>query len=170
MKMLLESLVLSHLSYWVTVWSPLLNSILLQRLQRMQNRAVRLCCNLRKYDHISAFYHKLNWLPLPCFIQFKSLCSLYCQYHHFKCIPLEPPVVFSRTSSYCTRTPVYFANIPMFCLSFPQRFFRCRAIHWWNSLPSFATTHINRSFSVYVHALRQLVLYVTHCIDYCDCS
>ena len=155
MKMLLESLVLSHLSYCVTVWGPSLGSTLSQRLQRMQNRAVRLCCNLRKYDHISAFYHKLNWLPLPCFIQFKSLCSMYRQYHHFKCIPLEPPIVFGGTSSYCTRTPVYFANIPMFRLRFPQQFFRCRAIQWWNSLPPFVTTHINSSFSVFVDALRQ---------------
>ena len=74
MKMLLESLVLSHLSYCVTVWGPSLGSTLSQRLQRMQNRAVKLSCNLRKYDHISAFYHKLNRLPLPCFIQFKNHC------------------------------------------------------------------------------------------------
>ena len=123
MKMLLESLVLSHLSYCVTVWGPSLGSILSQRLQRMQNRAVRLCCNLRKYDHVSAFYHKLNWLPLPCFIQFKSLCLMYHQYHYFKCIPLEPSIVFGGTSFYSTRTPVYFANIPLFRLSFPQRLF-----------------------------------------------
>ena len=43
MKMLLESQVLSHLSYCVTVWGPSLSSILSQRLQRMQNRAVRFC-------------------------------------------------------------------------------------------------------------------------------
>ena len=122
MKMLLESLVLSHLSYSVVVWGPSLGSTLLQRLQRMQNRAVRLCCNLRKYDHVSAFYHRLSWLPLPCFIQFRSLCLMYRQYHQFKCIPLEPPIVFGRTFSYSTRTPAYFANIPMFRLSFPQRF------------------------------------------------
>ena len=57
MKMLLESLVLPHLSYCVTVWGPSLGSILLQRLQRMQNCAVRLCCiscNLRKCDHVSS--------------------------------------------------------------------------------------------------------------------
>ena len=35
MKMLLESLALSHLSYCVTVWGPSLGSILSQRLQRM---------------------------------------------------------------------------------------------------------------------------------------
>ena len=132
MKMLLESLVLSHLSYCVTVWGPSLGSTLLQRLQRMQNCAVRLCCSLQKYDHMSAFYHGLNWLPLPCFIQFRSLCLTYRQYHQFKCIPLEPPIVFGRTSSYCTRTPVYFANVPVSRLSFPRRFFRFKASQWWN--------------------------------------
>ena len=65
MKMLLESLVLSHLYYCVAVWGPSLGSALLQRLQRMQNRAVRLCCNLQKYDHVSAFYHRLGWCQCP---------------------------------------------------------------------------------------------------------
>ena len=87
------------------------------------DRAVRLCCSLQKYDHVSAFYHRLNWLPLPYFIQFRSLCLMYRQYHQFKCIPLEPPIIFGRTSSYCTRTPVYFDNVPVSRLSFPRRFF-----------------------------------------------
>ena len=162
MKMLLESLVLSHLSYCVTVWGPSLGSTLLQRLQRMQNRAVRLCCNLRKHDHVSAFYHQLNWLPLSCFIQFKSLCLMYCQYHHFKCIPLEPPIAFGRASSYCTRTPVYFANIPMFRLSLPQRFFRFRATQW---------CHFQSLIISIVHILHMwmpLDSTVIHCIDYHD--
>ena len=122
MKMLLESLLLSYLSYCVVIWGPFLGSTLLQRLQRMQNRVVRLCCDLQKYDHVSVFYHRLSWLPLPCFIQFRSLCLMYCQYYQFKCIPLESPIVFGRTSFYSTRTPTYFANIPMFRLRFPQRF------------------------------------------------
>ena len=50
MKLLLESLVLFYLYYYVTVWGSSLKSILLQQLQRMQNRAVKLCCNLRKYE------------------------------------------------------------------------------------------------------------------------
>ena len=110
--------------------------------------------NLRKYDHVSAFYHRLNWLPLPCFIQFRLLCLMYRQYH-FKCIPLEPPIVFGGTSPYCTRTPVYFANIPMFRLSFPQQFFRFRATQWWNSLPSSVTDCLNSPFHEYADALRQ---------------
>ena len=146
MKMLLESLVLSHLSYCVTVWGPFLGNTLLQRLQRMQNCAVRLCCSLRKYDHVSAFYHRLNWLPLPCFVQFRSLCLMYRQYHQYKCIPLEPPIVFGRTSSYCTRTP---ANIPVSRLSFPRHFFRFKASQWWKSLPTSVTDCFSRLFHEY---------------------
>ena len=142
----------------MTVWGQSIGSTLLQRLQRMQNRAVRLCYSLQKYDHVSAFYHRLNWLPLPCFIQFRSLCLMYRQYHQFKCIPLEPPIVFGRTSSYCTRTPVYFANIPVSCnscLSSPRCFFHFKASQWWNSLPSSVTDCFSRSFHEFVDALGQ---------------
>ena len=120
MKMLLESLVLSHLSDCVTVWGPSLANTL---LQRMQICAVQLCCGLRKYDHVTEFYHRLRWLPLPCFIQFKSLCLIYHQYHQFRCILLDPSICFGGSSAYCTSTPTYFANIPMFRLSYTQRFF-----------------------------------------------
>ena len=154
MKMLLESLVLSRLymSYCVTVWGPSLGSTLLQRLQRMQNCAVRLCYDLRKYDHVSEFYHRLQWLPLPYFIQFKSL---YHQYHQVKCIPLEPPIVFAGTTSYSTRTPVYFANIPMLRLCFTQHFFHYKTIQWWNALPSSVTDCVNSPFYEYVDVFKR---------------
>ena len=123
MKMLLESLhsvVVSSILLCSGLGSlPALGSTLLQKLQRMRNCGVRLCCDLRKYDHVSAFlliYHRLNWLPLPCFIWFRLLCLTYQQYHHFKCVPLEPSIVFGKTSSYNTRTPAYFANISKFHL------------------------------------------------------
>jgi len=161
MKMLLESLVLSHLSYCVTVWGPSLGSTLLRRLQRMQNRAVRLCYNLQKYDHVSEFYHRLQWLPLSHFIQFKSLCSMYHQYHQVKCIPLEPAIIFGGTY-YNTRTPIYFENIPMLHLCFTQRFFCHKIIRWWNALPSSVTDCITSPFYEYVMALSSTV---THSFD-----
>ena len=167
MSLLLKSLVLSHLSYCVTVWGPSLRSILLQQLQRMQNCAVRLCCNLQKYDHVLAFYHKLNWLPLPCFIQFKSLCLMYHQYHHFKCIPLEPPIIFGETSLYCTRTPVYFATIPMFAWVFHNDFFISKphnsGIHCHFLWLIILTIH-------FMSMWMPLDGTVTHYIDYYDCS
>ena len=52
-KLLIESLVFPHLNYYLPVWSPPLTQQLSQRLERMQNRAVKLCKHLSKFDHVS---------------------------------------------------------------------------------------------------------------------
>ena len=109
-----------------------------------------------------AFYHKLNWLPLPCFIQ---LCAMYHQYHKFKYILLKRPIIFSGTSYY-TRTPLYFANISMSRLNFTRFFILMPhngGIHYhllWLS--------ISHPFYVYVDALK-LILWLTALIFYYDC-
>ena len=77
---------------------------------------------------------------------------MYHQYHHFKCIQLEPPIIFGEISPYCARTTVYFATIPMFCSSFP-RFFCLKATQWWDSLPFSVNNYMNSSFYEYVDAL-----------------
>ena len=60
MKLLLDSLVLSHIYYALPVWGPSLNVQLSSRLKRMQNRAVRLVSSLKKYDHVSDHYKQLH--------------------------------------------------------------------------------------------------------------
>ena len=56
-KLLIESLVFPYLNYclavWGELWGPLLTQQLSQRLERMQNRAGRLCNHLSKFDHVS---------------------------------------------------------------------------------------------------------------------
>ena len=41
-----------YFNFITTVWGPLLTWQPLQRLERMQNQAVRLCKHLTKFDHI----------------------------------------------------------------------------------------------------------------------
>ena len=77
MKLLLDSLVLSHIHYALPVWGPPLSAQLLCRLKRMLNRAVRLAFSLQKFDHVSCYYTKLHWLPLDQLIECRSLCSMY---------------------------------------------------------------------------------------------
>ena len=69
LKLLTESLVLSHLNYCLPIWgvslhTQSLHTQSLQRLKRMQNRAVHLCRNLHKYDHVSEHCQYLKWLQL----------------------------------------------------------------------------------------------------------
>ena len=77
MKLLLDSLVLSHIYYTLPVWGPSLNVQLSSRLKWMQNRAVRLAFSLKKCDHVSDYYKQLHWLPLDQFVKFRSVCSMY---------------------------------------------------------------------------------------------
>ena len=66
MKLLLDSLVLSHI-YYVPVWRPSLSSQLSSRLKRMQNRAVRLAFSLKRYDHVSDYYKLTLASPGPTY-------------------------------------------------------------------------------------------------------
>ena len=138
-KLLIESLVFPYLNYRLAVWGPLLTQQLSQRLERMQNRAVRLCKNLFEFDYVSEYYCQLKWLR-PAFkklVQLHSIHLMYCQYHHTKCIPLLPPIEFGPHHSHCdTRTAAHFANSKRFRLTFSQNFFRFTASQWWNDLPT----------------------------------
>ena len=60
LKMLIQSLVLSHLHYAMPVWRPSLSHDLQSRLEKMFNRAVRVVYGLRKFDHVSALRRNLN--------------------------------------------------------------------------------------------------------------
>ena len=134
-KLLIESLVFPHLNYCLPVWGPLLTQQLSQRLERMQNRAVRLCKHLSKFNHVSKYYRQLKWLPFKELVQLHSMRLMYCQYHHAKCIPLLPPIKFGPHHSHDTRTAAHFANSKRFRLTFSQNFFRFTASQWWNNLP-----------------------------------
>ena len=68
-KMLVESLVFSCYTYYaLPVWGPAIHQNSLTCLSCLQNRTVRMTCNLRKYDHISNHRAALGWLSIPSFI------------------------------------------------------------------------------------------------------
>ena len=63
-KMLVESLVLSHMRYAISTWGPALQQRCISHLQQMQNRGVQLSCNLKKYDHVSSHHLGLRCLSV----------------------------------------------------------------------------------------------------------
>ena len=69
-KLLLDSLVLSHIYYALPVWGPSLNVQLLSRLKRMQNRAVRLAfsLNMIMFLIIISDYIGFPWINLLNFV------------------------------------------------------------------------------------------------------
>ena len=125
MKLLIDPLVFSHLNYSLPVWGHSLHQNQLQRLKRMQSRAVHLCRNLKKHDHVTEHYRTLWLLPLEYQIQYKYLCVMNHQYHRDRwCITLCPPLQFWRCHLYGTRLMSTFVHIERCRLSSTQKHFR----------------------------------------------
>ena len=69
---LMNTFVISLLDYCNSILFGLPNTEL-QKLQRVQNTAARLICNMNKFDHIIPILVKLHWLPVRYRENFKIL-------------------------------------------------------------------------------------------------
>ena len=150
MKLLIDPLVFSHLNYSLSVWGPSLQQNQLQQLKRMQNQAVRLCRNLKKYDHITEHYRILRWLPLECLIQYQCLCVMSRQYYGHCCIALCPPLKFGQSHWYGTRAMSTFAHTER---HIPKNVF-------------VTSPHIGGTLYLHMSHLRDLfhIMYLTICV------
>ena len=85
LKMPMDTLVLSQF-YALPVRGPSLGTAAMSRLQRLCNRAVRVTCRLRKYDHVSAARHNLGWLPFELLVHYRTLVLMSRHYVHDNCV------------------------------------------------------------------------------------
>ena len=135
LKQLMESLVLSRINYALPVWRPPLLSQQVGRLQRIQNRAVRMVSSLRKFDHVSVPRRQLGWTSIPQQVKILSLAAFHHHYFDCRCLQLKPSIMFGRSHDYHTRCKQYYANSSRCQLSRTQQYFRHSAASWWNTLP-----------------------------------
>ena len=131
LKMLVESLVLSHLNYALPVWGPALAHDLLARLVKMYNCGIRVIGGLKKFGHVSSFGRQLNWLSVDSLIQHRCNVLMYRYYNSERnnCILLNTPIQFGHQSIHSTRTRPYFAAIQCFWLSFLQKYFCSKGVY-----------------------------------------
>ena len=95
----------------------------------MQNRAVRLLYNYKKFDHE---LKDLKWLPVFLSDLIKlPLSAMYGQRHQLSCLQLYPKISFGRQHCYVTRCSGNFANIEK---AFCKEIFCHKSTIWWNSL------------------------------------
>ena len=69
---LIHTLVISHLDYANSLYIGLPQS-LLNKLQRVQNSAVRVLFNKPKFSHVTMLLKEVHWLPISYRIKFKIL-------------------------------------------------------------------------------------------------
>ena len=73
---LVNAFVTSHLNYCHSLLYGLPHNLLC-KLQRVQNAAARLICNVGRFSHITPTLFSLHWLPIRNRIQFKFLLFTY---------------------------------------------------------------------------------------------
>ena len=73
------------------------------RLNRLQNRAMRLTCGLWKYAHVPLTMiagARLGWLPIAQFVQYKSVSTMFHQHYLGNGILFNSPIEFGSKYSY----------------------------------------------------------------------
>ena len=101
----------------------------------------RLLYHLNKYDHITSYYNRLQWLKFMQLVKFRTSCVMFQYFHSVRRIQLNPPIQLGNLSSHFVRTKTHFANPTQLHLSFTQKFFWYQATNWWNSLPDVLKEH-----------------------------
>ena len=145
LKLLMESLISSHIMYALPVWGPPLLNHQVGCLQLIQNRAVRVVFSLKKFDHVSVPHEQLGWPNISEEIEIRSLAAFHHHCFSRQCLQLQPPITFGRSHTYNTRCKAYFANSTYHHLARTQQSFRHRTTCWWNKLP-FEVPHKHGEF------------------------
>jgi hypothetical protein len=135
---LVSAFVLARIDYCNALLAELPASTLAP-LQRVQNAAARLVLNLKPYDHITAAFIELHWLPIKQRIAYK-LCllvhkSLIGQAPAYLCELLLPVSDIAARSSLRSATTSDL-DIPKTRLSFGERAFSVAGARQWNNLPA----------------------------------
>ena len=130
----IQSLVFSKMYYCSSVWANTTASNIC-KLQAVQNFAVRIITNSRKFDHITPLLKELQWIPVKQYLFYRDAVMT------FKCMSGTVPEYLSQQfvrrgsiSGRCTRNSQSL-NIPLYKSATGQRTFYYRAVSLWNALP-----------------------------------
>ena len=109
---------------------------MLQKLQHVQNAAVRLLTDSKKYDHISPILEELQWLPVESRIEIKMLILTFKAYHGIGPKYLTDSLVKNTISRTFRSTNKGLLVVPKYNLGpYGKRAFSVIAPSLWNNLP-----------------------------------
>ena len=111
----------------------------LEKLQRVQNTAARLICNISKFDHITPTLVKLHWLPVRHRINFKILLITFKVIHGVAREYLGELLTYKNKCNYNLRsTSEILLQQPRIKIlrTLGDRSFAVAAPTLWNNLPN----------------------------------
>ena len=111
----------------------------LHKLQRVQNAAARLICNVGRFDHITPSLFNLHWLPITYRIQFKILLLVFKALNGLAPLYISELIQPKLSSRYSLRssTDTSLLKHPTFksLATLGDRSFTYAAPKLWNNLP-----------------------------------
>ena len=137
-QVLVNAFVTSRLDYCNSVLYGLPTTEL-QKLQRVQNAAARLICNVSRFDHISPTLKMLHWLPVKYRIDFKILLITYKAIHGLAPAYLSELITLKTVSRYSLRSSGEVLLQPpriKTLRTLGDRSFTVAAPALWNNLPN----------------------------------
>ncbi|XP_028403429.1 uncharacterized protein LOC114526128 [Dendronephthya gigantea] len=108
------------------------------KLQRVQNSAARLICDINRFDHITPVLYKLHWLPVRYRINFKILLITYKAINGFAPEYISELIKLKVATRYNLRSSTaLLLDIPRSktLRTLGDRSFEVAAPTLWNSLP-----------------------------------
>ena len=81
-------------------------------LHRLYGHAVRVVCNLQKYDPVASSRHSLGWLSLNNLIKHHAaaVILMFRHYANSDCVVFDPPNEFGFNYSHDTWTVLFLSN------------------------------------------------------------
>ena len=150
----MNALVISRLDYCNSILFGLPNTEL-QKLQRVQNTAATLICNINKFDHITPTLVKLHWLPVRYRINFKISLITFKVIHRLAPKYLRALLTRKNNCNYNLRsTSAILLQQPRIktLRTLGDRSFNVPAPALWNNLPN-----VSRSAATSINSFKKLL-------------
>ena len=128
------AMILPHIDYCCTSWG-IYSQTNIDKLQRLQNKYIRLVYGVSRYTSVSSYQSELNWQPIGerikyqcCVLVFKILNGQAPSYL-IKLVNERPVLYYTR---YALNSPLF---VPQVRTEYKKRCFSYYGPYWFNKLP-----------------------------------
>lgn len=137
-KILLVNSLIHPIIDYADICYPDLSAHLVSKIDRLQNNAIRFIFSLRKFDHITEYRTRLQWLSISRRRQYRILCFLFTiLFDKFAPVYLKDNFKFLADSHNLSLRSCdsLLLSIPLHRTGFMSNSFTLKAARYWNNLP-----------------------------------